>query len=68
MHQKADDSRTTRTVTVRLSSGETDYWLTDQVFAVGDTLRHKGRVWVVAEVVQESGNGGYPTVRLSASG
>jgi hypothetical protein len=53
MRHQAQKSKRTRTVTVRFQGGETAYWLTDQVFAVGDTVMGNGRSWVVSEVLQE---------------
>lgn len=53
----------TRTVTVRLPTGETAYWFTDRVFVVGDTLSHERQSWTVAEV-QENQSGSYLAVRL----
>jgi hypothetical protein len=51
---------------VRLPNGETEYWLTDQVFVEGETYARHGKVWEVAHVLPPSRNGGsYLTVRLA---
>jgi hypothetical protein len=64
MRHQAQTSKMTRTVTVRFPGGERAYWLTDQVFAVGDTVRGKGRSWVVSEVLQENESNGQLMIRL----
>lgn len=68
MRHHTQTSETTRTVTVRFPGGEREYWLTDQVFAVGDTVRGKGRSWVVSGVEQENENGGHLTITLLEPG
>lgn len=65
MGEHAQELLATRTVAVRLPNGETQYWLTDQVFEVGDKLRRSGRVWEVAEVLPPGRDGSYLTVRLA---
>jgi hypothetical protein len=65
MNQQAQALLATRTVAVRSPNGETEYWLTDQVFAEGDTLTRNGHVLTVAEVVQPSRSGSHLTVRLT---
>jgi hypothetical protein len=37
MNEQAQALLATRTVAVRLPSGESEYWLTDRVFSEGDT-------------------------------
>jgi hypothetical protein len=65
MSDHVKDLLATRTVVVRLPNGETEYWLTDQVFAEGDKHARNGQVWEVADVLPPSRNGGgYLTVRL----
>jgi hypothetical protein len=56
-------SKRTHTVTVRFQGGERAYWLTDQVFAVGDTVMGNGRSWVVSDVL-ENERDGHLTIRL----
>ena len=36
-----------RTLSLRFPEGDTEFWLTEQAFAVGDTLIHNARVWMV---------------------
>ena len=64
MRHQAQKSKRTRTITVRFQGGESAYWLTDQVFAVGDTVMGNGRSWVVSEVLQENESDGHLTIRL----
>lgn len=64
MNEQIRDALATRTVAVRLPDGDTQYWLTDQVFVEGDTLRRNGHAWVVADVLDHKRSGGYLTVKL----
>ena len=66
MGEHAQELLATRTVAIRLPNGETQYWLTDQVFVAGDKLRRNNQVWEVADVLPPSRNGGsYLVVRLA---
>ena len=67
MRHQEQTSKRTRTVTVRFAGGEKAYWLTDQVFVVGETVRGKGRSWIVFDVAQGSENGGHLTITLVES-
>ena len=49
MNGSARDLLSIRTVAIRLPGGDTEYWLTDQVFSTGDSVRCQGRDWVVVE-------------------
>jgi hypothetical protein len=66
MIEQLQDRSAYRTVAVRLPNGETEYWLTDQVFAAGDRYERNGRAWEVADVLPPTRNGrSHLTVRLS---
>ena len=64
MREELQDRLAMRTVCVRTPSGESEYWLTDQEFAAGDTLLRNGNVWVVVDVLQPDGHRSHLTVRL----
>ena len=64
MNELARDLLSTRTIAVRLPSGDTEYWLTDQIFSAGDAVRCQGRDWVVVEIFDLHRAGGHPTVTL----
>ena len=49
MSERERDLLSTRTVAIRLPSGDTEYWLTHQVFSVGDAVRCQGRDWIVVK-------------------
>jgi hypothetical protein len=51
----------TRTVAVRFPDGDTEYWLTDQLFSVGQTITSRGREWAVVDVLVP-GRDGYSVV------
>jgi hypothetical protein len=61
---RGKDPRTTRTISVRVPGAETQYWLTDQVFAEGDRLVRNGHTWVVSEILPPSHTGSYLTIVL----
>jgi hypothetical protein len=54
----------TRTVVVRFPGGNTEYWLTDQVFAIGDPLRRSDGEWIVADVLGADRTDGYEAIIL----
>jgi hypothetical protein len=64
MREEVQERLAMRTVCVRTPSGESEYWLTDQELAAGDTLLRNGNVWVVVEVLQPDGNRSHLTVQL----
>jgi hypothetical protein len=64
MREELQDRLAMRTVCIRTPSGESEYWLTDQDFAAGDTLRRNGNVWIVVDVLQPEGSRSHLTVRL----
>ena len=39
-----------RTLSLLFPEGKTEFWLTEQAFAVGDTLIRNARVWVVTSL------------------
>jgi hypothetical protein len=66
MNEQAQALLATRTVAVRLPSGESEYWLTDRVFNQGDTYTRHGKKWEIAEVMPPGRNGHhYVVVRLT---
>jgi hypothetical protein len=66
MREQLQDRLAYRTVAVRLPNGETEYWLTDQVFAAGDRYKRNGHTWEVTDVLPPTRNGrSHLTVRLS---
>jgi hypothetical protein len=54
----------TRTVALRFPEGETQYWLTDKVFSVGETIQRDGRIYVVREVASTRETGREPRITL----
>jgi len=58
------DLLSTRTVVVRFPGGNTEYWLTDQVFAAGDPLHRSDGEWIVADVLGADRTDGYEAVIL----
>jgi hypothetical protein len=64
MSTRVRDLLSTRTVVVRFPGGNTEYWLTDQVFAAGDPLRRSDGAWVVAEVLGADRTDGYEAIIL----
>jgi hypothetical protein len=51
-----------RTVAVRFPDGDTEYWLTDQLFSVGQTITSRGREWAVVDVLVPGRDGNYSVV------
>ena len=39
-----------RTLSLLFPDGDTQFWLTDQLFAVGDTITRDGRAWIVTSL------------------
>jgi hypothetical protein len=39
-----------RAVHVHFPSGDRQYWLTEQEFSVGASIRHNGNEWIVVEI------------------
>ena len=68
MSERARDLLSTRTVAIRLPSGDTEYWLTDQSFSTGDAVRCQGRDWVVVESFDLHRAGDNHTVTLGEPG
>jgi hypothetical protein len=64
MRKYVTDQLSTRTVVICFPDGETQYWLTDQVFSPGDTLRRNGRAWFVSDVLDSLQTGSYAKIRL----
>jgi hypothetical protein len=64
MSERANEVLSTRTVVMSFPDGESQYWLTDQVFSVGDTIRRDARSWIVADVLTPARSGGYLKIRL----
>ena len=54
----------TRTVAVSFPDGEKEYWLTDQMFAIGETISRNGHEWTVAAVLDPAHTGSHLAVRL----
>lgn len=52
MSRQAEQLRVPRTVAIRFPEGDTEFWLTDQVFSAGQTIPSKGRDWFVHEVLE----------------
>ena len=64
MSEHVTEALSTRTVVISFPDGESQYWLTDQVFAVGDTVQRDFRKWIVADVLTPARSGGYLKIRL----
>jgi hypothetical protein len=58
------DPLDTRIVAVRLPDGETEYWMTEARFSVGETVWSRGRRWIVAHIAGPRETGAYPQVSL----
>ena len=54
----------TRVVAVRVPDGDTEYWLTDAEFELGDTVWCKGRRWVVAKLLSARETGTHVRLHL----
>jgi hypothetical protein len=57
MSEQVRDLLSTRTVAIRFPDGDTEYWLTDQLFSVGQTIASKGRDWAVVDVLDPERGG-----------
>jgi hypothetical protein len=57
MDDQAQELLATHTVAVRLPNGESEYWLTDHVFAEGETFKRRGQLYEVAAVLPPARNG-----------
>jgi hypothetical protein len=64
MSTRVSDLLSTRTVVVRFPGGNTEYWLTDRVFAVGDPLRRSDGEWIIANVLGAERTDGYEAIIL----
>jgi hypothetical protein len=62
--ENASEPLSTRTVVISFPDGQSQYWLTDIVFTVGDTIKRDARSWIVADVLTPARSGGYLKVRL----
>jgi hypothetical protein len=62
--ENASDALSIRTVVISFPDGQSQYWLTDQVFTVGDTIKRDTRAWIVADVLTPVRSGGYLKIRL----
>jgi hypothetical protein len=66
MASSTRDLLSVRTVVVRYPTGDKEYWLTDEVFSVGDEIRGRsGGTLVVEAVLEPSKSGSYTAVKLS---
>jgi hypothetical protein len=66
MASNARDLLSVRTLVVRYPNGDKEYWLTEEVFSVGDEIRGRsGGTLVVEEVLEPSQSGSYTTVKLT---
>jgi hypothetical protein len=45
-----------RQLTIFFPDGRTEYWLTAQMFVVGDRLDRNGRAWVVTSITSPDGH------------
>ena len=59
-----EDLLATRTLALRFPEGDTQYWLTDRVFAVGETIERYGRTFVVSDVASTRETGREPRITL----
>jgi hypothetical protein len=64
MRHDVQERLSLRTIVVRYPDGDTQYWLTEEVFSVGDELKRNGHTWVVEDVLGPRRSGGYPTITL----
>ena len=64
MAEQVKDPLSTRTVVISFPDGQSQYWLTDQLFAAGDTIQRNGNAWVVADVLEPARSGGYLKIVL----
>lgn len=60
-----NDLVATRTVVIYFPNGETEYWLTEREFSVGQTIERNGRVWIITDVAGSGETGGKPRIRLA---
>jgi hypothetical protein len=63
----SQDFRQARTVLVCFPDLDVEYRFTDEVYAVGDRLRHNGEVWFVTSVQEGSLGGGQAMVTCQRS-
>ena len=64
MSTRVEELLSTRTVVIRFPAGNTEYWLTDQIFAPGDPLRRSDGEWIVADVLGADRTDGYEAIIL----
>ena len=57
-----------RTLTIYYPDGRREYWLTDQVFEVGDLLDRDSGSWFVQSVSELNESGKHTTVVVRAGG
>ena len=57
-----------RTLSLLFPDGKTEFWLTEQTFAVGDKITRNGQTWVVAELGNFNRDGKALAVRVRQVG
>lgn len=62
MSTRVRDLLATRTVVIRFPGGNTEYWLTDRIFAQGDRLSRSDGEWIVADVLGAERTDGYEAI------
>jgi hypothetical protein len=68
MNEQVRDLLSTRTVSIRFPDGDTEFWLTDQIFSARQTIASRGREWLVAEVLEPIRGNGHWTVTVRDPG
>ena len=53
-----------RVIAIRLPDGDSEFWMTEVEFTIGQRLWCKGRPWLVAEVASARETGTHPRVTL----
>jgi len=57
-----------RTLSLLFPNGETHFWVTEQLFEVGDTITRDGQTWVVTSLGNFNRDGKALAVTLRADG
>ena len=50
-----------RTLSLLFPNGETQFWLTEQMFEVGDRITRDGQTWVITSLGNFNGDSQQPT-------
>ena len=65
MNQRVTEPLANRTVAVRFPNGDIEYWLTDQSFSIGQSIRCRNQDWIIDDPRDASeGKNHHETVTL----